>query len=116
MPIIPELHDSASSVMLALPSGVIRSRPVESETERRYGPQCRQSCLEHGGQGGHVFGPLDLEAILVVDGGEIFEQLGDSQHVRCHKHMDLGIEIVNRECLRKHETVWHAEREFQSNL
>ena len=77
---------------------------------RRYGPECRQSCLEHGGQGGHVFGPLDLEAILVVDGGEVFEQLGGSQHVRCHKHIDIGIEIVNRECLGKHETVWHAER------
>ena len=38
-------------------------------------------------QGGHVFGPLDLEAILVVDGGEVFEQLGGSQHVRCHKHI-----------------------------
>ena len=36
MPIIPELHDSASSVMLALPSGVIGSRPVENETEWRF--------------------------------------------------------------------------------
>ena len=68
------------------------------------------------GQGGHVFGPLDLEAILVVDGGEVFEQLGGSQYVRCHKHKDLSIEIVNRECLRKHETVCHAERELQSKL
>ena len=36
MPIIPELHDSTSSVMLALPSGVIGSRPVENETEWRF--------------------------------------------------------------------------------
>ena len=59
--------------MLALSSDVIRNHPVESETEWRYGPECRQSCLEHGGQCGNVFGPLDLEAILVVDGGEVFE-------------------------------------------
>ena len=76
------VYDSASCVMLALSSDVSRSRPVESETEWRYGPECRQSCLEHGGQGGHVFGPLDLKAILVVDGDEVFEQLGGSQHVR----------------------------------
>ena len=36
MPIIPELHDSAFSVMLALPSDVIGSRPVENETELRF--------------------------------------------------------------------------------
>ena len=67
-------------------------------------------------QGGHVFGPLDLKAILVVDGGEVFEQLGSSQHVRCHKHIDVIVKTVNRKRLRKHETVWHAERELQSNL
>ena len=36
MPIIPELHDSVSSVMLALSNGVIGSRPVENETEWRF--------------------------------------------------------------------------------
>ena len=33
-----------------------------------------------------------------------------------HEHIDVGIETVNRECLGKHETAWHAERELQSNL
>ena len=59
---------------------------------------------------------LNLEAILEVDGGEAFEQLGGSQHVRCHEHIDVGIETVNRGCLGKHTDTWHAERELQSNL
>ena len=42
----------------------------------------RQSRLGDSGQSGHVFGPLDLEAILVVDGGEVFEQLEGSQALR----------------------------------
>ena len=41
-------------------------------------PECRQSCLEHGGQDGHVFDPIDIEAILEVDGVEVFENLGCS--------------------------------------
>ena len=35
----------------------------------RHGPECKQPCLGHTGQGGHVF---DLKAILEVDGGEVF--------------------------------------------
>ena len=36
---------------------------------REHGPDCKQSCLGHSGQGGHVF---DHKAILEVDGGEVF--------------------------------------------
>ena len=54
----------------------------------RHGPEYKKFCLEHGGQSDHVF-----------------EQLGGSQRVRCHEHVDVGI-----------ETVCHAERELQSNL
>ena len=82
----------------------------------RHGPERKQSYLGHGGQSGHVFEPLDLEAILVVDGGEVFEKLEGSQRVRSHEHIDVGIETVNRECLGEHETAWHAERELQSYL
>ena len=82
----------------------------------RHGSECKRSCLRHGGQGGHAHELLNLEAILEVDGDEVFTQLGGSQRVRCHEHIDVGIEIVNRECLGKHETAWHAEGELQSNL
>ena len=43
-----------------------------------------------------VFEPLDPEGILVVYGGEVFEQLGGSQRVRCPEHTDVTIETVNR--------------------
>ena len=82
---------------------------------KRVGNLSRTCRLRHSGQGGHVFGPLDLEVILVVDGGEVFEQLEGSQCVRCYGHIDTGIETVNRECLGKHTDVCHAERELQSN-
>ena len=80
----------------------------------RHRPECTQSY--HSGQGDHAHEPLNLEAILEVGGGEVFEQLGGSQRVCCHEHIDAGIETVNRECLGKHENTWHAEREPQLNL
>ena len=76
----------------------------------------RQSRLGDSGQSSHVFGPLDFEAILVVDGGEVFVQLEGSQCVRCYGHIDTGIETVNYECLGKHKDAWYAERELPSNL
>ena len=56
-----------------------------------------------------------MQAVLKVV-MSVFEQLGCSQRVRCHEHIDVGIETVNRECLGKHETAWHTERNLQSNL
>ena len=52
--------------------------------------------------------PIDLEAILVVEGGGVLEQLGRSQRVRCHERTDVDDETVSR----KHETSWRAEREL----
>ena len=52
----------------------------------RHGPERNQSCLGHDGQDCHVFEPLDLEAILEVDGGKVFEQL---------EHIDVDTETVN---------------------
>ena len=66
-------------------------------------------------QGGHVFGALDLGALSVVDGGEVFEQLEGSQCVRCHSHIGEGTETVSRECLGKHADARHVERKLQSN-
>ena len=40
----------------------------------RHGQKCRQSCIGHGE-------PIDIEAILVVYGGKIFERL--SGHAAC---------------------------------
>ena len=82
----------------------------------RHGPERNQSYLGHDGLDGHVVELLDLEAILEVDGGKVFEQLEGLQHVRCHEHIDVGTETVNWECLRKHQTAWHGEQELQSNL
>ena len=56
------------------------------------------SIIRHLGEereGQDVFEPLDFEAILVVDGGEVFEQLGGLQRVRCHEHIDVGVGTVN---------------------
>ena len=44
----------------------------------RHRPESRHSCLEHGGQRGHVDDPIGLEAILGVDVVEVFENLGCS--------------------------------------
>ena len=47
-------------------------QPLLALTLWSHAPECKQPCLGHSGQGGHVFGPFDLEAILVVVGGEVF--------------------------------------------
>ena len=54
----------------------------------RHGPERNQSCLGHDGA-------RNLEAILEVDGGKVFEQLEGLQRVRCHEHIDVGTENVN---------------------
>ena len=44
---------------------------------------------------------IDLKAVLAIDGGEVFGQLGGSQRVRCHVHTDVDIGTVKRERLNK---------------
>ena len=63
----------------------------------------------------YVFEPIDLEAIVAVDGGGVFEQLAGSQRDRCQEHTDVEIENVKQERLKRHETAWRAERELLSN-
>ena len=47
---------------------------------------------------------------------QIETQTGLNERAASPGYVDVGIETVNQECLGKHETVWHAERELQSNL
>ena len=47
---------------------------------------------------------------------QIETQTGLTERAANLGHVDVGIETVNRECLGKHDTVWHAERGLQSNL
>ena len=34
----------------------------------------------------YVFEPLDVKVIPIVDGGEVFGKLGESQRICCHEH------------------------------
>ena len=73
--------------------------------EARWQPPLGSDALEARSRIQAVLSPTQwaswsyLEAILVVDGGEVFEQLEGSQCVRCRGHIDTGIETVNCECL-----------------
>ena len=82
---VVELHDSASSVMLALPSDVIRGRLVRNEAEWRFVlPHLSCHIVPHS-----QF--IDKTVSLCIE-----DKTTNSVECFCGKQLDFGIEVVDR--------------------